>query len=212
MDSLVFSEHVVHAVSNLKDLDWDLGDPEPRDWLGFQLARDHGFTRPKNHRPEWPAKGPRSLFMLALETAAKNIQNIDDYWLESIAKPEWIKMMWRYLRPEDGDLSRELSLAAWKKFNKFLPDDPEWGTQLAFNYKQIRVPTAADFAIYTKPLTSTASFDFVAHLRISGLCPIKPQNLILLAGLKNLGVLEVIEQFDAAASFPGAVSDRVVRI
>lgn len=104
-----------------------------------------------------------------------------------------------------------MSLKAWRFFKDFLKDgDSSKGSLPDCFHHCIAVPTATDFTVYTKPLHGNAIFDFVAHIRICGINTIKSQDLIHLASLDTLGVLEIIEPPDQSVPFP-RVSDRLIR-
>jgi hypothetical protein len=64
---------------------------------------------------------------------------------------------------------------------------------------------------YTIPLTSS-SFDFITFLSLNGFCAFGEHELLALADMKNLGVLEVIQPADEllADNFP-RISDRLVK-
>lgn len=121
------------------------------------------------------------------------------------------------------------SLHAWKVFNMALKrlnvhdiesngnpqsdpgesDTDEETIGLRRFYHHISFPTA-DFDVYTKPLQATGAFDFVSHIRIAGASPIRTEDLLLLPGLRNLGVLEIAEPGEGVAPRP-LVSDRILR-
>lgn len=112
-----------------------------------------------------------------------------------------------------------ISLHAWKAFNtasqKMAHHDKarryrhDSSLTMRRFFHHISLP-AADFSCYLQPLQSTGTFHFISHIRIAGACHIKSQDLLLLSGLKNLGVLEIIEPSDEVQPFP-RVSDRLVR-
>lgn len=78
------------------------------------------------------------------------------------------------------------------------------------NFQQrISVPTA-DLVVYLKPLApKNELFTFITQICIAGACQIKSTELLLLTGLRNLGVLELIEPEDPEKPFP-RISDRLV--
>lgn len=91
MDQFVFREYEAYAISNLKDLSWTREAPNPPT-----------TSSARRHEPRHARKGPRSLFSLALETAAENIEDFDDDYLASLPKREWIQSMWKYLDFKKG--------------------------------------------------------------------------------------------------------------
>lgn len=104
-----------------------------------------------------------------------------------------------------------MSLKAWKFFKKFFREcDSSESLPDGFNYF-IPMPTADDFTIYTKPLETDRSFDFVAHIRICGTNTIRSQDLTHLASLNSLGILEIIEPSEPKLPFPH-LSDGLVRM
>lgn len=63
---------------------------------------------------------------------------------------------------------------------------------------------------YTQPLESS-SFDFLSYLNISGFCEFDTSELLGLADMKNLAVLEIIQPSDEMRAVFPRVSDRLVR-
>ncbi len=79
-----------------------------------------------------------------------------------------------------------------------------------YRFRQHVCRPEEELKIYTQPLNS-APVDFITHITISGDCSFTGNELLSLADMKNLGVLELIKPTDSiAASFPH-VSDRIVR-
>lgn len=101
MDPIVSTEYTALAVSNLKDLSWDYEPPDPLAETAVTRRRG-GCVRPRSITHVRPREGPRSLFSIALDVAAENIQNFHDEYLESLPKPEWIQRMWKQLDPKKG--------------------------------------------------------------------------------------------------------------
>ncbi|PSR97738.1 hypothetical protein BD289DRAFT_479821 [Coniella lustricola] len=196
MDPFVFREYEAPAISNLKDLNWTREAPV--------LSTSTSANR---HRPPHPCRGPRSLFSLALEKAAENIQDFEDDYLASLPKSDWIRLMWEYLDLRKGQLSFDV----WKKFSQHLPRRGHKRPPLLQQfYASITQPTAASFAVYTQPLQTTATFDFVTHLKIAGPCQIAARDLMVLPGMSNLGVLEIAEPWSSDQPFP-RVDDRMIK-
>lgn len=122
-------------------------------------------------------------------------------------------------------LVRTISLHAWKLFNManqklaldVKPDDQDSEQTQGGSPKpsprffhHIQLTTANDLTTYIAPLQPSGSLDFLSHIRIAGPCQIKTEELLQLTGLKNLGVLEIMEPADEASPFP-RVSDRILR-
>ena len=101
------------------------------------------------------------------------------------------------------------SLHAWKIFSKLLQgrkDDRPLGLLL---HSQRQLEPASDLHVCLQPLTSS-SLDFITYVSIVGPMPFGVAELLPLARLRNLGILEFAEPSDPEASFP-RVNDRVMR-
>ncbi|KAG8426507.1 hypothetical protein J3459_008074 [Metarhizium acridum] len=97
-----------------------------------------------------------------------------------------------------------------KLFSKILVADDEDKTLGVYRFRQHICHPAEELKIYTQPLISSST-DFIAHLVISGGCQFTTRELLCLASMKSLGVLELIQPADEVrASFP-EVSDRLIR-
>lgn len=104
-----------------------------------------------------------------------------------------------------------MSLKAWKFFKMFLNEHNNSGGSLPDGFSCfIPVPTAEDFTVYTEPLQSNSTFEFISHVRICGTSQIQAHDLIHLTTLNNLGILEIMEPPDQRLPFP-RVSDRLIR-
>lgn len=107
-------------------------------------------------------------------------------------------------------MPRGVCLHAWKLFSKILVADDEDKTLGLYRFRQHICHPQEELKIYTQPLMSPST-DFIAHLVISGGCQFSTHELLCLAGMKSLGVLELIQPADEVrASFP-EVSDRLIR-
>ncbi|KHO01067.1 uncharacterized protein MAM_00068 [Metarhizium album ARSEF 1941] len=165
-----------------------------RDW---SRRRPYALFTPRG------TKGPRSLIDMATHVAADNIGDATEHHVEAMpARLLW--RVWRFLE------ARGACLHAWKLFSKILVADDEDKTLGLYRFRQHICHPAEELRIYTEPLTSS-SIDFVAHLVISGGCQFSTPELLCLAGMKSLGVLEIIQPADEVrATFP-QVSDRLIR-
>ncbi|TQV98263.1 coenzyme A transferase [Cordyceps javanica] len=86
-------------------------------------------------------------------------------------------------------------------------EDPVLGL---YRFRQHVCRPEEELKLYTQPLNS-ASVEFITHMTISGDCLFTGNELLSLADMKNLGVLELIKPADdILASYPH-VSDRIVR-
>ncbi|RFU74673.1 hypothetical protein TARUN_7585 [Trichoderma arundinaceum] len=63
---------------------------------------------------------------------------------------------------------------------------------------------------YTQPLTSLTT-DFITHLVLSGGCQFSTHELLCLADIKNLGILELIQPADELRDIFPQVSDNLIR-
>lgn len=103
-----------------------------------------------------------------------------------------------------------MSLHAWKLFSKLLlreDDDKSLGLY-RFRY-HICQPREA-LKRYLEPVTAL-NVDFITHLVISGGCDFTTSEMLCLADIKNLGVLELIQPGDDLGSVFPEITDRLVR-
>lgn len=105
---------------------------------------------------------------------------------------------------------RGVCLHAWKLFSKQLLREDDDKTLGLYRFRQHISSPTDELKSYTQPLTSLST-DFIAHLVISGGCGFDTNELLCLANVKNLGVLELIQPVDAAHDVSPLVSDRLVR-
>lgn len=114
----------------------------------------------------------------------------------------------------DGILtsSRGSNLHAWKLFRNYLLKGED-GTEPAlshYRYRQHICHPTHRLPVYTQPLSSP-SIEFITHLVISGECEFSASEMVCLADMPNLGVLEVMQPADdLRVAFP-EVTDRLVR-
>ncbi|KAL2880874.1 hypothetical protein SGCOL_003901 [Colletotrichum sp. CLE4] len=151
---------------------------------------------------------------MAVHTIAENIGDVEEQHLAREDLPRrYLWRIWRLLE------NRGVCFQAWKVFSKFLLAEDDEKTLGLYRYRQhICQPSAPSLRHYLKPLESP-NVDFVTHLTITGSCSFGENELLALAKLKNLAILEIIEPASSAsaydehqqhASFP-KVDDRLVR-
>ncbi|OAA81846.1 hypothetical protein LEL_01391 [Akanthomyces lecanii RCEF 1005] len=154
---------------------------------------------------EPPGKQARPLVDMSIRVVAKNIGIVSKELLETIP-PRVLWRLWRFLEARGG-----ACLHAWRIFSEVLMSDDEEDQVLGlYRFRQHVCRPEEELKIYTQPLNSS-SVDFITHITISGDCMFTGNELLSLADMKNLGVLELIKPADSImASFPH-VSDRIVR-
>ncbi|KAJ3482164.1 hypothetical protein NLG97_g7642 [Lecanicillium saksenae] len=165
---------------------------------------DWSRTAPLKYQ-EPPGKQARPLVDMAIRAVAKNIGMISKELLEPIPlRVLW--RLWRFLEARGG-----ACLHAWKIFSELLMnDDGEDQVLGLYRFRQHVCRPDEELKLYTQPLDS-ASVDFITHITISGHCLFSGNELLSLASMKNLGVLELIKPADnIMASYP-TVNDRILR-
>lgn len=108
-----------------------------------------------------------------------------------------------------------MNLDAWKILSASLvrsegQDDGEDIPLALYKFRKHICHPTGGLPIYTTPLTSP-SLDFVAHLVISGGCAFPVSQMLALADMKNLGVLELIQMTGSDGTATPEISDRLVR-
>lgn len=103
-----------------------------------------------------------------------------------------------------------MCLHAWKLFSKSLLTDEDEKTLGLYRCRQHICKPSLALHFYTQPLTSP-SVDFIAHLVISGGCEFTTNEMLCLAEMRNLGVLEFLQPADDMGSVFPEVTDRLVR-
>lgn len=106
--------------------------------------------------------------------------------------------------------TRGLCLHAWKLFSRLLLRDGDEKTLGLYRYRQHICKPSYRLRSYTQPLISPSA-DFITHLVISGGCEFSTNEMLCLAEMKNLGVLEIIQPADELWSAFPEVTDRLVR-
>lgn len=106
---------------------------------------------------------------------------------------------------------RGVCLHAWKLFSRSLLADEDGDKTLGlYRHRSHICKPAHGLSHYTQPLLSPAT-DFVTHLVISGGCDFSVSEMLCLADMANLGVLELIQPADDLGTAFPEVTDRLVR-
>jgi hypothetical protein len=105
---------------------------------------------------------------------------------------------------------RGVSFHAWKLFSKCLLHDEDEKTLGLYRHREHICKPSYDLPTYTQPLLSP-NVDFITHLVISGGCDFATNELLCLANMPNLGVLEVIQPADELRMAFPTVSNGLVR-
>ncbi|KAK6226610.1 hypothetical protein QIS74_00165 [Colletotrichum tabaci] len=142
---------------------------------------------------------------MAMHTVAENIGDVTEQHLAREDLPKrYLWRIWRLLE------NRGVCFQAWKVLSKFLLAEDDEKTLGLYRYRQHICLPSEDLRYYLKPLESPA-VDFVTHLNITGSCSFAENELLALARLRNLAVLEIIQPADELGlTFP-KVDDRLVR-
>ncbi|OHF04395.1 hypothetical protein CORC01_00247 [Colletotrichum orchidophilum] len=160
---------------------------------------------PRRGRGGQGRKGPRSLADMAVHTIAENIGDVEEQHLTREDLPRrYLWRIWRLLE------NRGVCFQAWKVFSKFLLAEDDEKTLGLYRYRQHICQPSENLRHYLKPLESP-TFDFVTHLNITGSCSFGENELLALARLKNLAILEIIESADEQRTIFPRVDDRLVR-
>ncbi|KAK7403544.1 hypothetical protein QQX98_010679 [Neonectria punicea] len=148
-------------------------------------------------------RGPRSLVDMAVNVVADNIGDVAPGHLDALPDP-LLRRVWRHLE------ARGVCLHAWKLFSKRLLDDGDDQNLGLYRFRQHICRPSDELTRYTQPLTSPSA-DFITHLVITGGCAFLTHDLLCLADMSNLGILELIQPADEMRSIFPHVSDRLVR-
>lgn len=89
---------------------------------------------------------------------------------------------------------------------------PEGGDQMLglYRFRQHICRPTEELQRYTQPMSSLAT-DFITHLVIAGGCEFSTSELLRLAEVRNLGVLELIQPADEVCAVFSKVDDRLIR-
>ncbi|KAF7562413.1 hypothetical protein G7046_g1711 [Stylonectria norvegica] len=180
----VFEERTLPRELLTKPPDWSRHRPDP-------LSKPYG------------TQGPRSLVETAINVVANNIGDISDDHLEPL--PAYI--LWRVWRLLE---SRGACLHAWKLLSKILLKEDDQKTLALYHFREHICHPADHLVRYTKPLTSISA-EFITHIVISGGSSFTTNDMLCLADVKNLGVLEIIQPHDQLRTLFPQITDRLVR-
>ena len=103
-----------------------------------------------------------------------------------------------------------MCLQAWKIFSRLLPVEHDEKPLGLYKFRHHICHPTDRLEVYLQPMTSP-SVEFVSHLVISGGCEASTSDLICLAQMPNLGVLELIQPADDFRSPFPEVNDRLLR-
>ncbi|KAH7212455.1 hypothetical protein DER44DRAFT_225216 [Fusarium oxysporum] len=173
-----------------------------REALTAESNADWSRRRPYPSFKPRGTRGPRSLVDIAISVVGDNFGKIRSIThLESLPKVI-LWRIWRYLE------ARGVSLHAWRYLSKLLMDGGDDKNLGLYRFRQHICHPGNDLTRYTQPLTAPPS-DFITHIVIAGGCTFNTHDLLGLADMPNLGVLEIIQPTERTA-FPN-ISDRLVR-
>ncbi|KAK2015387.1 hypothetical protein LZ32DRAFT_526675 [Colletotrichum eremochloae] len=142
---------------------------------------------------------------MAMHTVAENIGDVTEQHLAREDLPKrYLWRIWRLLE------NRGVCFQAWKVFSKFLLAEDDEKTLGLYRYRQHICQPSENLSHYLRPLESLA-VDFVTHLNITGFCSFAENELLALARLKNLAILEIIQPADELRTIFPKVDDRLVR-
>ncbi|KFH43783.1 hypothetical protein ACRE_054780 [Hapsidospora chrysogenum ATCC 11550] len=150
-----------------------------------------------------PTEGPRSLMDMVARVVAENIASVTDEHMD--AMPWTVRSrVWRLLK-EGG-----LCLHAWKLFNRKTPDGE--GVKACGYTHHICKTYDNALQVYTRPLDAPAT-QFISHLFLSRGCEFSTSELLCLADMRNLGILEIVQAEGTMDGLSGRphVTDRLVR-
>lgn len=180
-----------------------------REWTvagRISASSDHDWSRRRPYpqfRPRGP-RGPRSLTDMAVNVIADNIGDVSEELLGAMPV-QLVWRIWRFLE------ARGVSLHAWKLFSALLLREDDEKSLGLYRFRQhICHPNVSDLKWYTKPLTSLTT-EFITHLVLSGGSEFTVHDMLSLADLKNLGVLEIIQPADETGGYFPDVSDNLIR-
>ena len=181
-----------------------------RDWFlspNFQPvsrgpASEHQSSDTQRHVNR---RGPRSLMEMALEVVIDNLHTTTEQTLANVPLP----YLWR-IYDECGP--RRISFHTWKMLSKVLLADKDrdantFPPQL-YSYSLEVCSPSFELSYYTQPL-ACPNLDFLGYLTIDKVQIFQTEELLALAKLKNLVVLEIIESVTSPQNIK--VTDRLVK-
>ncbi|KEY67974.1 hypothetical protein S7711_02179 [Stachybotrys chartarum IBT 7711] len=181
-----------------------------REWIVPGRVQSSPSDRDWSRRCPYPVftargtRGPRSLVDIATNVIANNIGDVTDEHLEALPT-RLLWHVWRFLE------ARGVCLHAWRLFSMLLLREEEDDKPLGlYRFRQHICRPNEQLKQYLEPLTSLST-DFVTHLVISGGCDFTTNELLCLAEMRNLGVLELIQPADELRTTYPEVGDLLIR-
>lgn len=182
----------------------------------WTLSRREVNNRPRDHdwpfRPQPPALTPeptvrpRSLVDMVARVVAENIASVTDEHMDAMPWPVR-SHVWRLLQ-EGG-----LCLHAWKLFTRNTPpgDEDVKAGHYSYRHQSCEVYDG-ELQIYTRPLDAPAT-QFISHVTLTSGCEASTTELLCLADMRNLAILEIIQLVPEMEGLSGRphVTDRLVR-
>lgn len=195
---IAFNETI--AVVQTHDRDWFLSPKFQQE--SKRLVAEHQKSDTERHVNR---RGPRSLMEMALELVIDNLHTITEETMANVPLP----YLWR-IYDECGP--RRISFHTWKMLSKALLADKDrdintFPPQL-YSYSVEICSPSAELSYYTQPL-ACSNIDFLSYLTIENVDTFQTDELLALAKLKNLVVLEIIESVTAPQSI--RVTDHLVK-
>jgi hypothetical protein len=149
------------------------------------------------------AKGPRSLIDMTINVIANNIGDVTYEMLE-VMPLRLVWRIWRFLE------ARGVCLHAWKLFSRLLLREDDDKTLGLYRFRQHICRPDVGLKHYVQPMSSP-SVEFITHLVISGGCAFSTHEMLCLAEMKNLGVLEIIQPADQLRAVFPDVTDGLIK-
>lgn len=197
--------------------EWTIANPtltssSDRDW-----SRAPPTATPRARGP------PKSLVALTTAVVAKNAGLLTEDMVDRIP-PRMRLRVWQYLEARFvpclymhvsyllTEANRGVNLHAWKILSKYLlrGEDHSEPTLSQYRYRQHICDPSHALSVYTEPLTSPTCA-FITHLVISGSCDFSTSEMVSLAQMPNLGVLEIMQPADELRVIFPQVTDRLIR-
>ncbi|KAG5926130.1 hypothetical protein E4U42_003594 [Claviceps africana] len=148
-------------------------------------------------------RGPRSLVDMTIHVVAANIGSISEAHFEAIPN----RLLWRIYEMLEA---RGVCLHAWKIFSKVLTTEQGDKPLGLYRYRKHICRPTGGLKVYTQPILSPTA-EFLTHLVISGGCQFSTNELLCLAGLRNLVALELVQPADELSTQFSEINDRLFR-
>ncbi|KAI5466474.1 hypothetical protein BGZ63DRAFT_400852 [Mariannaea sp. PMI_226] len=181
----------------------------PRDTISNSNSEYRKSINWSRQRP-YPAfkargtRGPRPLVDMAINILADNIGEVDLDSLDDLPNT-LLWRVWRFLE------ARSTCFHGWKLLSKALLDEGDDRKTLGlYRFRQHICRPGHELVRYTQPLTSPC-VDFVTHLVVTGGCSFTTHELLSLADMPNLGILELIKPADELRAVFPTISNGLIR-